>query len=70
MGKAGMTLAQINAIQPGTVVSANGTILRQSTGYAVPGSTLSTSLGSMSSTSMLMLAGVAVVALMFMGGRK
>src|SRR5271166_5181422 len=34
--KGGMTLAQIQSIQPGTVVSANGAILRQATGLAVP----------------------------------
>jgi len=68
MGKAGMTLAQINAIQPGTVVGANGQILRQSTGYAVPGTTLSTALGS-NSTLIYGLAGLAVVALLFMGKR-
>ena len=65
MGKAGMTLAGINAIQPGTVVGANGQILRQSTGYAVPGTTLSTALGSNST----MIIGLVVVAgvLLFMG---
>jgi hypothetical protein len=36
LAKMGFTLAQINAIQPGTVVSANGAILRQNPGYAVP----------------------------------
>lgn len=46
LAKAGMTLAEINAIQPGTVVSANGAILRQSPGYAVPvGSPVLSSLG-------------------------
>lgn len=36
LAKMGFSLAQINAIQPGTVVSANGAILRQNPGYAVP----------------------------------
>ena len=36
LAKMGFTLAQINAIQPGTVVSANGAILRQNPGYSVP----------------------------------
>ena len=36
LAKAGLTLAKISSIQPGTVVSANGAILRQSTGLAVP----------------------------------
>jgi hypothetical protein len=67
MGKAGMTLAQINAIQPGTVVGANGQILRQATGIAVPGTTLSTALGSNST----MIIGLVAVAglLLFMGKR-
>lgn len=67
MGKAGMTLAQINAIQPGTVVGANGQILRQSTGYAVPGTTLTSALGS-NSTLILGLAAVAGL-MLFMGKR-
>lgn len=48
LAKSGLTLAQINSIQPGTVVSANGAILRQNPGYSVPvgsGIPLSTSLG-------------------------
>jgi hypothetical protein len=69
MGKAGMTLAEINAIQPGTVVSANGTILRQATGIAVPGTTLSTTLGSMSSST-LMIVGVVVIGALLLMGRK
>lgn len=36
LAKMGFTLAQINAIQPGTVVGPNGQILRQNPGYAVP----------------------------------
>jgi hypothetical protein len=67
MGKAGMTLAQINAIQPGTVVGANGQILRQSTGYAVPGSTSTSALGS-NSTLIYGLLAVAVL-FVFMGRR-
>jgi hypothetical protein len=50
LAKMGFTLAQINSIQPGTVVSANGAILRQNPGYAVPaGGTISANLGSTSS---------------------
>jgi hypothetical protein len=67
MGKAGMTLAQINAIQPGTVVGANGQILRQSTGYAVPGTTLSSSLGS---NSTLIIGLAALAGLMLFMGKK
>jgi hypothetical protein len=67
MGKAGMTLAEINAIQPGTVVGANGQILRQSTGYAVPGTTLTSALGS---NSTLIIGLVAVAGLMLFMGKR
>ncbi len=69
--KSGMTLAQIQAIQPGTVVSANGAILRQSPGFAVPTPNTSTQFGLQASpnTTTLLIAGLAVVAVMFMGGR-
>jgi hypothetical protein len=65
-----MTLAQINAIQPGTVVGANGSILRQTSGIAVPGSSgVTASLGG--STATLLLFGVgALVLVMVMGGKK
>jgi hypothetical protein len=67
LAKGGLTLAEINSIQPGTVVGANGQILRQATGIAVPGTTLSTALGSNST----MIIGLVVVAglLLFMGKR-
>lgn len=70
MGKAGMTLLEIDSIQPGTVVSANGAILRQSSGYPVgSGTTLSASLGS--NSTMLLLGGVAlVVVVMLMSGKS
>lgn len=59
MAKAGFTLAEINAIQPGTVVSSNGSILRQSTGYSISGSSsTSTTL----STNTLMYLGIGAVA--------
>jgi hypothetical protein len=64
LAKGGMTLAEINAIQPGTVVGANGQILRQATGLPVPvGTGLTAALGS--SSSMLLIGGVVVVALLF-----
>ena len=71
MGKAGMTLAQINAIQPGTVVSANGAILRQSTGLAVPVGGVTATLGANSSTVLLIGGAVAafVVIMMLSKGR-
>ena len=70
MLKSGMTLAEINAIQPGTVVSANGAILRQSTGYSVSGAatSLSTALGT--SSSLLMLGGLALAAILIMSMGK
>ncbi len=70
--KSGLTLAEINAIQPGTVVGPNGQILRQNPGYAVGTPTGALNLGSGISTSMLMLGGLALVAILFMsskGGR-
>ena len=71
--KSGMTLAEINAIQPGTVVSANGAILRQSTGLPVPvgnTSSFTTALGTMSSST-LMIGAVLIGAVLLMskGGR-
>jgi hypothetical protein len=69
--KSGMTLAEINAIQPGTVVSANGSILRQSTGLAVPvgsGSSLTAALGS-GSGSMLVLLAVGLGAFLLLKGK-
>ena len=69
--KSGMTLAEINAIQPGTVVSANGAILRQNPGYAVGSTTTGTlNLGTgLSSSSMLLIGAAALVAILFMGKR-
>ena len=69
MTKAGMTLAEINAIKPGTVVSANGAILRQSTGYAVPVGGVTASLGS-GSTTMWALAALGVLAFLFVATKK
>lgn len=69
--KGGLTLAEINSIQPGTVVSASGAILRQSPGYAVPVGSPVTALGG--SSNILLYAGVGI-ALLFgfsmMSGRK
>jgi hypothetical protein len=68
LAKSGMTLAQINAIQPGTVVSANGQILRQATGIAVPGSAgITASLGSSTSTVLLLGGAALFLIFMFMG---
>lgn len=65
--KSGMTLAQINAIQPGTVVGPGGQILRQAAGYPVPvGSSLSLQGGA--GGNMLLIGGLvfAVVIVMAM----
>jgi hypothetical protein len=63
--KSGLTLAEINAIQPGTVVGPNGQILRQAPGFAVPvGSAASLAIAPGSLSSMLpwlLLAGGAVL---------
>ena len=72
LAKSGLTLAEINSIQPGTVVSANGAILRQNPGYAVPvGSSLSLTGGSSSSILYIAAFGIAALLLasMFKGGR-
>ncbi len=67
--KSGLTLAEINSIQPGTVVGANGQILRQSTGLAVPvGSGVTAAFGSSGST-MLLLAGLGIAAILFFKGK-
>lgn len=71
MVKAGLTLAEINAIQPGTVVSANGAILRQNPGYAVGTPTGTLNLGTGLSTGALMIGGIVVVGILLMSmGRK
>jgi hypothetical protein len=72
LAKMGFTLAQINAIQPGTVVSANGAILRQNPGYSVPvtgASAISANLGGASN--ILLIGGglLALVLVMSMGKR-
>ncbi len=65
LAKSGMTLAEINAIQPGTVVGANGQILRQATGLAVPvGTGISVGLGT--GTGTILLLGGAALFLVFM----
>jgi hypothetical protein len=67
-----MTLAQIQSIQPGTVVSANGAILRQATGLAVPlpGATnLGLGLSTTGSSSLLLLGGAALLVLLLMQGK-
>jgi hypothetical protein len=61
--KQGFTLAEINAIQPGTVVQANGAILRQNPGYAVGTPTSALNLGAGLSSSTLMLGGLALAGL-------
>lgn len=59
LAKMGFTLAEINSIQPGTVVSANGQILRQNPGYAVGSPTGALNFGS---SNMLLYVGLGLVA--------
>lgn len=63
LAKSGMTLAEINAIQPGTVVGANGTIIRQAPGYPVSatGTSIATALGGSSSGILLLVVGLGLV---------
>ena len=71
MLKAGLTALEISTIQPGTVVSANGAILRQATGLAVPvGSGITAAFGSSSSTMLLLGGVVLVVVVMLMGSKR
>lgn len=72
LAKSGMTLAEINAIQPGTVVSANGAILRQATGIPVPvGNSITTSLSAAGiSGNILMIGGLAILGLLAVSAMK
>ncbi len=72
--KGGFTLADLNAMQPGTVINPNGQIIRQTAGYAVTtggpvvGST--SLLGSSSGSSVLMLASLAIAGLFLFSSMK
>ena len=70
--KGGLSLAQIQAIQPGTVVSANGAILRQATGLPVPVTTSNTNLGlsASGSSGILIAAAVGLAVVVMMSGRR
>jgi len=71
LAKSGMTLAEINSIQPGTVVSANGAILRQATGLPVPvgtGTSLTTAFAG--SGNLLMIGGVVIAGLFAVSALK
>lgn len=69
LAKMGFDLAKINAIQPGTVVSANGAILRQNPGYAVGTSTgITANLGM--STTTLVIGGLGLLAVLFLFSGK
>jgi hypothetical protein len=71
--KGGFTLADLNAMQPGTVINPNGQIIRQAPGYAVTSGgavAVGNPLTSLASSSMLLpLLGVAAVALFAFGGK-
>lgn len=64
----GLTLAEINAIQPGTVVGPNGQILRQNPGYAVGpyASSGTLNLGAGMPTSTLLIGGLVLAGILFM----
>jgi hypothetical protein len=55
LAKMGFSLAAIQNIQPGTVVGADGTILRQNPGYAVGTPTLSANIGGIPTSTILLL---------------
>jgi len=65
LAKSGMTLAEINSIPAGTVVSANGQILRQATGYPVTTTGISTTLSTLGSSPVLWL-GLGLVAILML----
>jgi hypothetical protein len=71
LAKGGMTVLEMDSIQPGTVVSANGAILRQATGLPVPvGTGITAALGSTSTTMWLVLAAVVGGAFLLMGNKS
>ena len=69
LGKAGMTLAEINAIQPGTLVSPNGQILRQATGYPIIQPSTAAAFG-LTGTSMALIGGAALLLLVFVMNKR
>jgi hypothetical protein len=68
--KGGFTLAQLNAMQPGTVINPSGQIVRQAPGYAVTtgGAVLNSPLniGAGSSSSLLMIGGLIIGGVLLM----
>ena len=71
--KGGFTLADLNAMQPGTVINPNGQIVRQAPGYAVTtGGTVAAGglLSSGTSLTPWLIGGVAVVAIVAFGSRR
>jgi len=69
MGKAGMQVAQINALKPGMVISSSGQMLYQNPGYAVGTPTSSLNLAGISTTT-LMVGGLLLVGVFMMMGRN
>jgi hypothetical protein len=72
--RAGLSLAQQQALKPGMVILPNGTILQQNPGYSVPvGNVLGSSISGSSSNILLYgglaLAGLFLAGSMFKGGR-
>jgi hypothetical protein len=69
VAKSGMTLAQLEAIPPGTVINPNGQIIRQATGYPITSTGISTTLTSIGSSPIIWLLLGGVVLVMAMGKR-
>ncbi len=67
--KGGFDLAKLNAIQPGTVLSANGQILRQNPGYAVGSPTGALNVGA-GGSNLLLYGGLAVLGLLAISSMK
>ena len=65
MGKAGMSLASINALKPGMVISPNGQMLYQNPGYAVGSAGSALNVGGLSTTT-LMVGGLLLLGAAFM----
>ena len=68
LAKMGLSLAQINAMQPGMVVNPNGQIIYQNPGYPVSsGASISAAIGS---NSILLYGGLALLAVLLMGSLR
>lgn len=68
LAKAGMSLATINAVQPGTIVNPNGQIIRQATGYPVGSTSGSFAVGSLGSPTLIW--GAVILGAVLLMGRR